>query len=59
MVYKIKTLNDLDQSINQLIGILNHRVTKLEVSTKWIKWILGYISIIMTGIFVVVIGASL
>lgn len=39
------------KSFNTLIDAFNHRLTKLETSTRWIKWILGYMAIIITGVF--------
>ena len=59
MEYKeAKTVKDMNENLNILINVLNHRVTKLEVSTKWIKWILGYIAVVMTGLFISIIGGN-
>jgi hypothetical protein len=30
----------------------NHRITKIEANVKWLKWIVGYVAVIMTGLFV-------
>lgn len=60
MEYKqANTIKQMNENLNRLIEILNHRVTKLEISTKWIKWILTYISLILTGVFVSSIGGVL
>jgi len=57
-----KELKVMNENIEKLIGILNHRVTKLELSVteikidnKWQKKILGYMAIILTGILVTAI----
>lgn len=43
------------KNFDDLIKTLNHRMTKVEVSVKWMKWILGYVAIIITGMFVKVV----
>ena len=42
----------LEKKIEALTTILNHRVTKLETSVRWIGKIIGYIAILITGITV-------
>jgi hypothetical protein len=48
-------INNLHNEFVQLVEILNHRVTKLEEHVWWLKWILGYVAIIMTGMFIKVL----
>ena len=56
---KESVMRDFNRNMDSLIGVLNHRVTKLEVSVNYIKWVIGYIAIIMTGTFVATIAPHL
>ena len=47
------------KNFNNLIELFNHktteitdRLTKVEISTRWMKWIMGYMAVVITGIFV-------
>jgi len=44
-----RTFDDMNENMNRLIDVLNHRVTKLEMSVKWIRWIIGYIAVLVTA----------
>jgi hypothetical protein len=31
---------------------LNHRMTRVEINTKWTKLIIGYMAVILSGMFI-------
>ena len=45
------------RAIAEHVTILNEEVGKLQVDVKWLKKLLGYMAIIVTGVFVSVVGA--
>ena len=55
---KIDNINGLSSDIHNLVDVLNHRVTKLEVHIKWLTRLIGYVAIILTGIAVKIIMFS-
>lgn len=44
-----------DRDLKALVDILNHRITKLEISVSWIKKFMGYIATVLTALFVAVL----
>jgi len=47
--------NDFNKNQRQLIGILNHNMTKLTTDVQWLKKLNGYQIAIIGGIFVTVV----
>lgn len=43
-----EAMSAFNNNLNKLVDVLNHRVTGLEVSVKWIKWIMTYMAVIVT-----------
>lgn len=43
-------INISQEQFDKLIETLNHRVTSIEISVKWLKYILGYIASLITSI---------
>jgi len=39
------------------VAVLNDEVGKLQSDVRWLKRILGYISVIITGVLIAVVGA--
>ena len=46
-------------NISKHVGILNDEVGKIQVDMKWIKSLLKYVAVIITGIFVSVAAAAI
>jgi len=51
--------NDFKKNQNQLIGILNHNMTKITVDVKWLKKIQTWQVSLIAGIFAAVVAGFL
>jgi hypothetical protein len=50
-----KNFKEMNNNLDKLIDVLNHRVTKLEIHVKWLKNLIGYVAVILTGMAVKII----
>ena len=44
------------KNFNDMIIAFNHKMTKVETSIRWIKYIIGYMATLITAILVIVVS---
>ena len=44
------------QKISEHVAVLNDELGKVKIDIKWLKRIMGYMAVIITGVFIAVAG---